>query len=49
MGSIMVKGSPNVSIGTFFYNLAEVLMIPVPKRRIVRYDEPEFKEITKEL
>ena len=24
-------------------------MIPVPKRRIVRFDEPEFKQITKEL
>ena len=44
-----MKGTNNVGLNTFMHYLCEVLGVPVPLRRIVRWDQPEFKSLTKEL
>ncbi|CAD8132156.1 unnamed protein product [Paramecium pentaurelia] len=48
-GSVVVKGYPNIAQGYFFSQLALVLGVPVPNKRIVRWDSSEFKIMTKEL
>ena len=48
-GGAVVKGYDEIASGYYFSQLALILGSPVPNKRIVKWDEYEFKYLTKEI
>ncbi|KRX05746.1 Protein kinase-like domain [Pseudocohnilembus persalinus] len=48
-GAFVVKGSSDCAIEYYLHRLCNILKIPTPKMRVIKWNTPEFKEATQEI